>query len=558
MFSQRSTVRTLDRLARERGAARGIYISLSWRWVGLFWVMLRIGIAMIIGWVAVVTSDPTTAACAGTWGLFMLATRWIAMTNGSLLPGFQYPFLLLPVATERIWATRLRSWNLASLWNAGDAGAIIVFMVVWGLIPLPEAWSYVPGSLALCSCLATLPLLGALTFRSTRIPGWLGMIALLAGILLLLEEKIPRVTAMATDLMTLVSWLVPGGWFYQLTQSPFGSLTRFLLGSGVLALGVFLQRPISKALERRILREEEEADKGDAEVYFPSEDGDEPNKAIPAAVTPVGQSRETLASENWVPYPEPSGIAEKFFWRTLNERQRLIARFIWPWGFRWRKSTMSTLKMASASLAAASALRFFSWEIPSNISLVVAAVTLFYVAPLLPGYHFVFEKLYLGGRFAARCQVFPVSLSEINQLLHRCQTIRAVTSLWVGVACGALGGWIAGVGFRNGAAAGVALILLSFALHPIVLIAKFSDIMRSSGARWSDFLALPLLLAALVLGLVGLFSCFIGFLGSETNPFAIFWVALIACLSRLVGIGILRAYMLLIERSQLDGVTTRR
>jgi len=288
----------------------------------------------------------------------------------------------------------------------------------------------------------------------------------------------------------------------------------------------------------------------------------EPQIQPQAATTPLGEARSVLDGEDCAPFPGPKTFADKLFWRTLSDRQKMIARLLRPLGFRWNIGHPAILRFAASLVAIAVTIRLVSSSEYTWLALAAGTTAVFMFAPPLPGYQFIFQRLYLGGRCATRCQLFPVSVSEICSVLSRCQTIRAAAAWWIGAAYGALAWSIMGAPVRVGVAAGLSLILISYGFHPLVLVAKLSRVTRDRGRRFAFFPSLFVVGLTAVIGLIATLVSIIAMIMFGTEPsrvlsslllMLLFMLSFAAAL-RFSGWILLKIYLLMIERSWLDAV----
>jgi hypothetical protein len=249
---------------------------------------------------------------------------------------------------------------------------------------------------------------------------------------------------------------------------------------------------------------------------------------------------------------------ERLFWQTLNERQRLVAKLIWPLGLRWNKMRRHLYFLAACSLAVAAGLRLLSLTMLVWLALFYGSLFLFVLAPILPGYDFALQPLLLGSWRAARCLLFPVSLSEICVILHRCQTIRVAGACWIGATYGALAWLIMGLNIRDGSSAGLSIIFLSFGAHPFAMLAKLSALTQTDCRHLVSVPIVLILTIAVIFALVGSVAGVLIPAILVTDPpqshYFILIVFAFALAWRFIGWALLKIYLLFIERSWLDAV----
>ena len=408
-----------------------------------------------------------------------------------------------------------------------------------------------------------LPLLLVICIRSP-VPRQLAFLVMtLGGLpLLFLPKNAPVLFAAYIRSMAAFSWFVPAGWFYHFTRSALDPAARLLIGVAALGCGAALITPLATVLERRVIRREEDADATDSAASLrgvpPDESSEAPDWIPQPDEVPMGQARALLEDDEWGVAIEPQTPLERFFWRTLNARQRLVSKLIWPLGFHWNKPHLAFFKTAVGSLALAGVLRLLSFTGPAWGMLALGSITLAAFAPIFPGFGFVFQALYLSGRCAARCQFFPVSITEISRILLRCQAIRAAAACWIGAAYGALAWLIMGQPIGIGLSAGLFLIFLSFGFCPFSLIWKLRSLTEGGGRRWTSIPSVLLLLATLFFGLIGIITgIVIMYMLALEPPKTLYLVPLLLAFAlawRVIGRGILMLYLLMIERSWLDAV----
>jgi hypothetical protein len=299
-----------------------------------------------------------------------------------------------------------------------------------------------------------------------------------------------------------------------------------------------------------------------------------PSRSTPQPIiTPLGQARSLLEDDHWTLFSAPQSLPERLFWQSLSERQKLVGKLIWPLGLHWKRARPVLFRAAGVFLATAGALRLlsftpfvslagamgFSFTAVGWFVIAMGSLLLFAFAPILPGCEYVFQPLALSGRIVPRCQIFPVSISEISAVMHRCQSIRSASACWIGAAYGALAWSIMGLSVGIGASAGLSIILLSLAFHPFTLIAKLANLTHIGGRRWASFPNVLIFFITVIFALLGFLFVMMVPTMLATDPPVSFYAMLpavfaIAVVLRFVGWAQLRIYLIFIERSWLDAV----
>ena len=563
MFERRLTLKTLSKLARERGKARATHIPVSFkpqvRRVNV--AILRLLVCAGIGAGCAYLPSESASALMGYLGFVVLLFQWNRVAlDSSIPPPF---FSLYPASAERIWTFRFQRFGLISLWIPAGALAIIFAQTINHQTSVRLGLASIPSALAFGASMIVLPLLLVICIRSP-VPRQLAFLVMVLGglPLLILPKNAPILFAAYLRSVAAFFWFIPAEWFNHFTRSALDPAARLFIGVAALGCGAALIKPLATVLERRVIRREEGADVTDSAASLRGAPPDESSEAqdwIPQPdEVPMGQARALLDEWEWGVALEPQTSLERFFWRTLNARQRLVSKLIWPLGFHWNHSQFAFFKTAVGTLALAGVLRLLSFTGPAWGTLALGSINLVAFAPIFPGFSFVFQSLYLSGRCAARCQFFPVSITEISSILLRCQAIRAAVACWIGAAYGALAWLIMGQPVKIGVSAGVFLIFLSFGFCPFALIWKLGSLTRNCGRRWTSIPSDLLVAATVLFGLIGIITAIvIMYMLALEPPKTLCLVPLLlgfAVVWRLIGRGILKLYLIMIERSWLDAV----
>lgn len=551
MFEQSYVVRSLDVLARERAEARSIRVNFdfeSWlRRAGriLLRILISIAVGGAYGWFSPEYALPT----AGLLGALILGLRWHQVVKAALPAEKFYRFF--PASAETIWRARFASYWKSSAWLIGDGVSVVVWLTFEGKTSIVGGLALLPSVMAFVVWMTALPLFLAFVFAAFRPPLWLIPLGLIGS-----KESVRHFWEQAAR-------FTPGGWLYFLTASTLNEGQRLLLGVGMLALGAAVIQPLAAALERRVRRQEEGADIPESAPLARTRAPLQKVMRRRAVITPPsienGLARSVLGNETWNPFPGPQTLIEKLFWRTLNARQRTVAKVIWPAGFQWRRRSPAHWAPFVICPAVVAAMRRMGYS-DSAVYIVLLGATwvLVFFAPVLPGTGFIFQNLFLSGRSAARCALLPVTFSEISSILARCQTVRAVSALWVGAGFGVLCGLACGLSPLAGAVSGVGLVSISYALMPYAMISRISSLMANRGKRG---ILVPYGIVIVGAGLFGLLStmlqlCFALIPSLQSgDPIAILLIGIVlAAIFRLIGWLFLKLVLVFVERSLLDAV----
>ncbi|MGB8356355.1 MAG: hypothetical protein WCD79_20825, partial [Chthoniobacteraceae bacterium] len=337
MFEKRATTRSLNKLARQRGKALRVKIRHNPRPVILRLFQAAIRLIFPFGAGVICVTSPTNIAYTliGMLGLGGLLLRWNRVAMDSAPPP---AFLsLYPISAEHIWAIRFRIYLLSSLWNVVDAVALISLFGALKLISLHAAWAAVPGALAYAAWMTMIPPALALVFPSLNPKRLFTLVSVAGGLFAFTAKEMPvALIAGVTKWAALLAWWVPAGWFYHFLRAGIPQWYGLLLGTLALVAGTLPIRFLAAALERKMIRREEDADTSDERATLvgavEEEGGYEEEVANQPPTTPRGEARAQLEEEDWGTFPGPETFLEKFFWRRLNERQRTVAKLMWPHG----------------------------------------------------------------------------------------------------------------------------------------------------------------------------------------------------------------------------------
>ena len=461
-------------------------------------------------WAATVTTErlATGLALINLWLLWSLCWHINALRARFYQSNDLGALTLLPIAREKMFRWQLQKYFRQSLLSLLDLlagfGALAYYCDF-----SPAKWA-VAFLLAVLTWVTLLAMSGLCAARLPRTPfHFISTGLMLAGLVIFFAGKShwPLVLKAVNDAAPVVNLLLPTGWpvslFHLLTDQPQWSVLIFLAPIAALIATAkdSLARLLADFQYREFLLPETfdlvpETEMGAADKQ-PTEN---PVRLGTTAITEIIRGRNFFHLPQW---PE-RGWLEKYLWRWLDRREKILSEFVFPGGYVITAPWQKIFRNIAITIVAASVAGFAGLTLKFCILGLGLFVTICQAIVQLISHGRAFQLIQFSGGNIPMYVGYGVGFRELSRLLLKCSVVQIPLLLLFTTVTGTLSAWLAGFPAMSGAVFGLKSGCLLFASRFIFLTMAFSAGTNDTARLRFRVLLLVLLMISLGLGFAGL------------------------------------------------------